>query len=65
VRPRQAVSELNRVFAGLGLDKHPDETFIGRVERGFDFLGYRFSPSELTVAAPTIRAIRCTGCPAL
>jgi len=23
------------------LEKHPDKTFIGRIERGFDFLGYR------------------------
>jgi len=22
----------------------PDKTFIGRIERGFDFLGYHFSP---------------------
>jgi hypothetical protein len=23
------------------LEKHPDKTFIGWIERGFDFLGYR------------------------
>ncbi len=47
----------------LGLDKHPDKTFIGRIERGFDFLGYHFRPDRLSVAAKTIenflaRAIR-------
>ena len=31
-----------------------DKTFIGRIERGFDFLGYHFSPAGLTVAAKTI-----------
>jgi RNA-directed DNA polymerase len=36
------------------LEKHPDKTFIGRIERGFDFLGYHFSPAGLTVAAKTI-----------
>jgi hypothetical protein len=34
----------------LRLEKHPDKTFIGRVGRGFDFLGYRLEPGKLTVA---------------
>ena len=34
--------------------KHPDKTFIGRIERGFDFLSYHFSPAGLTVAAKTV-----------
>ncbi len=43
--------------------KHPDKTFIGRVERGFDFLGYYFGTDGLSVAKKTIeqfipRAIR-------
>ena len=43
--------------------KHPDKTFIGRIEKGFDFLGYHFGPAGLSVAAKTIerfveRAIR-------
>ena len=38
----------------LKLEKHPDKTFIGRIERGFDFLGYHFGPAGLTVAAKTI-----------
>ena len=31
------------VLNDLSLDKHPDKRFIGRVEKGFDFLGYHFS----------------------
>jgi len=38
---RRAVRVLNETFARLGLEKHPDKTFIGRTEKGFDFLGYR------------------------
>ena len=38
----------------LSLEKHPDKTFIGRIERGFDFLGYHFSPAGLTMAKQTI-----------
>ena len=44
----------NRVMGTLSLEKHPDKTFIGRIERGFDFLGYHFSPAGLTVAKQTI-----------
>jgi hypothetical protein len=40
--------------AALSLEKHRDKTFIGRIERGFDFLGYHFSPAGLSVAKKTI-----------
>jgi hypothetical protein len=41
---RQAVKVVNQVLASLRLAKHLDKTFIGRIARGFDFLGYHFSP---------------------
>jgi RNA-directed DNA polymerase len=40
---RRAVAAVNRVLQRLDLSQHPDKTFIGRIERGFDFLGYHFS----------------------
>ena len=39
---RAAIRRANQVLCGLRLEKHPDKTFIGRIGRGFDFLGYRF-----------------------
>ena len=51
---RRAVKVVNQTLGALSLEKHPDKTFIGRIERGFDFLGYHFSPAGLTVAAKTI-----------
>jgi hypothetical protein len=33
--------------------KHPDKTFVGRIDRGFDFLGYRFTAVGLQLAAQT------------
>jgi len=42
------------VLGALALEKHPDKTFIGRIERSFDFLGYHFSRAGLTVAKQTI-----------
>ncbi len=60
---RRAVKAVNEVLCGLCLEKHPDKTFIGRIERGFDFLGYHFSRDGLTLAKKTVdnfvtRAIR-------
>ena len=56
---------VNEVLAGLCLEKHPDKTFIGKIERGFDFLGYHFSPAGLTVARQTIARFVGNGVPAL
>ncbi len=44
---------VNEVLGSLYLLKHPDKTFIGRIEKGFDFLGYHFGPEGLSVAART------------
>jgi hypothetical protein len=43
-----------RTPASLGLENRPDKTFIGRVEKGFDFLGYHLSPRGLSVAPATM-----------
>jgi hypothetical protein len=40
-------------LGALSLEKHPDKTFIGRIARGFDFVGYHFSPAGLAVAKQT------------
>ena len=51
---RRAIRAVNQTLAALKLDQHPDKTFIGRTRRGFDFLGYQFSPAGLGVAAKTL-----------
>ena len=38
----------------LRVVKHPDKTFIGRVARGLDFLGYWFSSAGLGIAWMTV-----------
>jgi len=43
-RLRKAIRIINRGLAAAGLAKHPEKTWIGRTERGFDFLGYRLRP---------------------
>ena len=54
---RAAIRLVNETLAELKLQQHPDKTFIGRVSRGFDFLGYEFTPAGLEVAPPTVE--RC------
>ena len=54
---RKAIKAVNQEMADLQVEKHPDKTFIGRISRGFDFLGYWFSPSGLEVARKTV--VRC------
>jgi len=51
---RQAVKVVNQGLTALRLDKHPEKTFIGRIVKGFDFLGYHFSPDGLTIAKKTL-----------
>ncbi|MBE0575583.1 MAG: hypothetical protein IH613_06765 [Desulfuromonadales bacterium] len=42
-RLRRVVAVMNRVLTSLGLEQHPDKTFTGKIERGFDFLGIQFN----------------------
>ena len=51
---RKAVKTVNGILESLGLEKHPDKTVIGRIENGFDFLGYHFSRNQLTIAKETV-----------
>jgi hypothetical protein len=54
---REAIRLVNRTLAELHVEQHPDKTFIGRISRGFDFLGYAFLPGVLDAAPPAIE--RC------
>jgi RNA-directed DNA polymerase len=51
---RRAVKAVNQTLAAPSLEKHVDKIFIGKIERGLDFLGYHFGPTGLTVAKKTI-----------
>jgi len=54
---RRAVKLMHQTLDTLGLSVHPDKTFIGRVSRGFDFLGVQFSSDDSSspLATPTIQ----------
>jgi len=45
---------VNQTLKELKVEKHPDKTFIGRIAKGFDFLGYSFEPKGLSIAPKTL-----------
>lgn len=53
-RLRRAVAVMNQVLTSLGLEQHPDKTFIGRIERGFDFLGIKFNCQGCRISEPAL-----------
>lgn len=36
---RLVIKRVNQIVAALKVKQHPDKTFVGRIARGFDFLG--------------------------
>ncbi len=50
---RKVVRQLNQRLNELNVEKHADKTFIGKIGKGFDFLGYHFSREPLKVARIT------------
>ena len=56
---RRAARVLNQQLKDLYLEKHPDQTFVGRIKRGFDFLGYAFSGGGFEAGPTDTTAPRC------
>ena len=52
---RKAVKRLNQCFNQLKVQQHPDKTYIGKIDKGFDFLGYHFSKEPLQLAHQTVK----------
>ena len=51
---KKAIQIVNQTLNELKVEKHPDKTFIGRVAKGFDFLGHSFEPKGLSIAPKTL-----------
>lgn len=49
---RKAIRQLNQWFAAFGFRRHPDKTFIGRVAKGFDWMGAWLTDQGITGVAP-------------
>jgi RNA-directed DNA polymerase len=51
---RKAVRTTNQHFHQLKVEQAPDKTFIGKISKSWDFLGYHFDGKRLSVAAKTV-----------
>jgi hypothetical protein len=51
---RKAVRIVNQHFNQLKVAQAPDKTFIGKISKGFDFLGYQFGKDKLRVSKRTL-----------
>jgi RNA-directed DNA polymerase len=51
---RRAVRAVNQHFNQLKVAQAPDKTFIGKISKGFDFLGYQFGKEKITVSTRTL-----------
>ncbi|CAK0780114.1 RNA-directed DNA polymerase [Gammaproteobacteria bacterium] len=47
---RQVLKDQYAVLHALSVQMHPDKTFIGKVAKGFDFLGFHCCPTGLQVS---------------
>jgi len=48
---------VNQQLAALQLEQHPNKTWIGKAERGFDFLACHLTPETITPAMQCLK--RC------
>jgi len=51
---RRTIRMVKQGLSRLGLATHPEKTWVGKSERGFDFLGYHVSQEGFTVAEATV-----------
>lgn len=55
---RKAIRKMHEVLSELNFSLHPDKTSIGRVEKGFDFLGCRLGLGKLRPASSATQRVR-------
>lgn len=56
-KQRRAIGVMNEILEKLKVSKHSHKTDAGHVEKGIDFLGYRFSPEGLTMSQQTLNRL--------
>lgn len=49
---KKAIKQLNLFFAHFGFKQHPDKTVIGKISRGFDWMGFWFTHTGCQSVAP-------------
>jgi len=51
---RKQLKKQYTVLHALGVQPHPDKTYIGKAAKGFDFLGFHYCPTGMTLADTTL-----------
>ena len=54
---KRAIAVVKHGLAQLGLRTHPDKTWVGKTDQGFDFLAYHLGSERVIVAKGTVK--RC------
>ena len=49
---RKAVKKLNQFFNQFSFKQHPDKTFIGKIDKGFDWMGFQFARDGIVDIVP-------------
>ena len=52
---RRYIRKINKILKGLKLDKAEDKTFVGKIDKGLEFLGINFSHKGVTVAEKIVK----------
>jgi len=55
---RRAIAKFNAIISDLGLKQHPDKTSIGKIEKGFDFLGLQFESGTVLPCKKALKRLR-------
>ena len=55
---RKVIKKTHRILKELHLTMHPHKTYMGSIQKGFNFLGYFYQPSTLLPSLESIRRFR-------
>jgi len=54
---RKIIKKTHNILNTLHLTMHPNKTYIGKIQKGFNFLGYFYQPSRLLPSLESIRRV--------
>ena len=52
---RKIIKKTHTILNNLNLEMHPSKTYMGKIQKGFNFLGYFYQPSMLLPSLESIR----------
>ena len=55
---KKAIREMRKVLAFLKVETHPDKTEMGKIEKGFSFLGYQIERRKVSISIESLHRHR-------